>query len=481
MHTVGRRGVLLGGLAGAAVAGSARPSAARGAPRVVVVGAGLAGLTTAHRLRQRTGWRVEVHEARDRVGGRALTVRDLPGGLHAEAGGSFVSTGDHAFRNLARELRVGLTDLDTVWPSGGYDYRFAGRNRSRAAVLHGRPEVAREAEREFGRIPWPVRHGTRDPEALRLDRMTASAWVERHVAPVNPLLADYVRTYVETEYTAPADEASALMVVADLAAPWRSYDERFVVTDGTDTVATALAEGLDGSIHLGSALVAVRRRAHGYRLTFEDDTSRTQVDADAVVFALPFPTLAAVDLSRAGFSPLKRRAIRLGALGVGMKASLVLDSTPWQPGSSGESFSDLATGSTWPGHPGQQSDQALMVCLTGASAMPHVAGAPVHGLAPRRLADAYLRDLDRVFPGSRAAYAGVTRVDRWVDDPWTRGTYSYYRVGTMTEIAGAEALPEGAAFFAGEHTAHYTNRSTLNGAVWSGNRAAEQVLAYLRR
>jgi monoamine oxidase len=84
-----------------------------------------------------------------------------------------------------------------------------------------------------------------------------------------------------------------------------------------------------------------------------------------------------------------------------------------------------------------------------------------------------------MFPGSRASYSGVTRVDRWVDDPWSRGTYSYYRVGTMTEIAGAEGVPEGAAFFAGEHTARYANRATLNGAVWSGERAARAVAGYL--
>lgn len=66
-----------------------------------------------------------------------------------------------------------------------------------------------------------------------------------------------------------------------------------------------------------------------------------------------------------------------------------------------------------------------------------------------------------------------------MDDPWFGGTYSYYRAGTFTEIAGAESIPEDKVFFAGEHTARYGNRATLNGAVSSGERAAREVVAAL--
>lgn len=475
MRSLGRRGVLLGGLAGAAVAST--PAVGARGPRVVVVGAGLAGLTAAHRLRHRAGWRVVVHDARDRVGGRVHTVRGLPGGLYAEAGGSFVSSGDAAIRHLARELGVPLIDVEAIWPAGGTAYHFGGRARTRAEVFRGESATWREADRQLLRLTWPVRAGERHPDAVRLDRMTVAEWLERHVAPRAATYGDYVKEYLETDYTAPVDEASALMVIGELAAAGRSYDERFVVEGGTDTITTTLAAGLD--VRPGSALVAVRRRAHGYRLTFEEDGARSDVDADAVVLALPFRALARVDLSRAGFSPLKRRAIRTLGMGVGMKVNIAYDEAAWRPESSGESVSDLTPGWTWPGHLGQRTPTRLMVCLTGASGMPDVAGAPVHGLAPRRLADAYLRDLETIFPGSRSAYAGATRVDRWVADPWARGTYSYYRAGTMTEIAGTEGRPEGAAFFAGEHTARYSNRSTMNGAVWSGDRAARQVARHL--
>lgn len=453
MHPLGRRGVLLGGVAGALASCGTTPVPRADAPRVVVVGAGLAGLTAAYRLHRRTGWRVEVHEARDRVGGRAYTVRDLPGGRRCEAGGSFISTGDRAIRDLARELRVPLVDLDQTWPAGAMTYRFGGRVLGREEVFRGRAATWREAARQL-----------REVDPARLDRMSIAAWIDRYVDVRTPAFADFLRVYFESDHTAPIDEASALMAVLDLGTEGRSYDERDVVDGGTDRLATALADRLpEGSIRLGSPLLALERRGRGYRLDLGDGA----VVADVVVLALPFSALAHVDLSRAGFSPRKRRAIRSLGMGVGMKVNLLLD-----PPGSGESVTDLTSGWTWP-------DGDLTVCLTGARAMPDVTGAPVHGLAPEPLADTYLDALDTVVPGSRAAYGGFMRVERWVDDPWSRGTYSYYRVGTMTDVAGVEARPEGAAFFAGEHTATFHNRATLNGAVWSGERVARAVEAHL--
>ncbi len=90
-----------------------------------------------------------------------------------------------------------------------------------------------------------------------------------------------------------------------------------------------------------------------------------------------------------------------------------------------------------------------------------------------------LAALDRVFPGARRAYAGTSYLDDWPADPWARGSYSYYRAGSFTRFAGAEAGPEGPFIFAGEHTAPYPKMGTMNGAVESGFRAAGEVMAIL--
>src|SRR3954469_20183731 len=98
-----RSGALAGGAA--AATWPLRPAlAASQQPRIVVVGAGLAGLTAAYRL-QRAGYLPVVHEASERAGGRCWTIRGQFGdGQIAEHGGELIDTGHTQMRQLVQEL-----------------------------------------------------------------------------------------------------------------------------------------------------------------------------------------------------------------------------------------------------------------------------------------------------------------------------------------------------------------------------------------
>src|SRR5215213_11326570 len=80
------------------------PAGAADGPRIVVVGAGLAGLTCAYRLKQ-AGYAAAVYEAADRIGGRCWTRRDaFADGQIAERGGELIDQGHTAIRQLTQEL-----------------------------------------------------------------------------------------------------------------------------------------------------------------------------------------------------------------------------------------------------------------------------------------------------------------------------------------------------------------------------------------
>src|ERR1700676_2720663 len=119
-------------------------------PRVVIVGAGLAGLSAAYRLWTRHGIQADIYEARTRLGGRVLTQRGLPGEQWFESGPMFISSSDRAIRELASELDVPLVDIlgDSLEPPA-IIYHFNGSNYSAADLNPSFEQAARHAQKQF--------------------------------------------------------------------------------------------------------------------------------------------------------------------------------------------------------------------------------------------------------------------------------------------------------------------------------------------
>ena len=89
------------------------------------------------------------------------------------------------------------------------------------------------------------------------------------------------------------------------------------------------------------------------------------------------------------------------------------------------------------------------------------------------------RQIEPVLPGISSKWNGRATVDYWPAYPWTKGSYSYWKVGQYTKFSGAEREIEGACHFCGEHTS-IDFQGYLNGAVETGQRAASEIVAALR-
>ena len=92
-------------------------------------------------------------------------------------------------------------------------------------------------------------------------------------------------------------------------------------------------------------------------------------------------------------------------------------------------------------------------------------------------ARASLAAADAILPGLSRLWTGVSSLDVWARNPWSRGSYSFFPPGYETTFYGVEGRPEGWCFFAGEHTEAQTGY--MNSAVASGERVAGEVLASL--
>ena len=177
-------GVLGAGLAVAQpLAALARPRR-RGAhePRVVVVGAGLAGVSCAYKLQQH-GIRADLYESRDRVGGRCWSARTFADGQVAEHGGEFVDTRHVQLRRLVAALGLHLDDLFPAYEDEG-DVTgllvLEGEQRDRHEVHAHFDVVIRRLMRDAKRV-GPYRWGQAGPAAKAFDQMTMREWMDDNV------------------------------------------------------------------------------------------------------------------------------------------------------------------------------------------------------------------------------------------------------------------------------------------------------------
>lgn len=479
---VGRGAALAGGaLIAGSLAACGDPSPGPSKPRVVVVGAGLAGLSCAYRLHQ-AGITADLYEAHPtRVGGRCWTAREFAEGQIGEHGGEFIDS-DHAhIQRLARELDLKLDDLSDR--SGGHSLLYVdGRIRSQRAGYRGYGATLRKLQDVARRTGYARSYSNASARAF--DRRSAGRWIARNVPASRPRLRELMREYLSEEFGLDAGRLTATDLLyltegpADGEEPAASdpSDERFHVHGGNELIPEGLAERLpEESLHLDAPLTALRRRDdRTYGLRF--DGGRHEVIADRVVLAIPYTTLREVDLSRAGFRKRKLRCIRELGMGTNAKVILQFRTRPERfSGWNGVLVTDQPFLDTWQSSVGQPGRAGLITVYSGGKVGTGYPSHPPHGPAPHGVVRETLAALNRVVPGIAGEFNGRAWLDNWSADPWARGSYAAFLPGQYTDFYGVVKAPEGGVHFAGEQTSD-AYQGFLEGAVASGERCAHEVL-----
>jgi len=483
-----RRELLAGGagLAAAAMLGGRLPRALAASPaRIAIVGGGLAGLTCAYRLQQ-AGYRATLYEASDRLGGRCWTRRgDFAEGQIAEHGGELIDQGHTETRQLAQELGLDLDNLLAAEVNGTEPfYYFDGRPYTFAEATDDLKEIWQQLHKDVSAASYPTLYTQSTQRGRELDAMSIAGWINAYVpGGMASKLGQLLDVAYNIEYGAETNAQSSLNMIYLLGYSGQGQlrifgpsNEKYRVRGGNDQIASRLAAALAGQIVTGSQLVAVKRNSDGsYRLSLSSGASTSSVTADRVVLALPFSLLRGVDFSKAGFSKVKETAIRELGMGTNSKLHLQFSSRYWNTlGNQGETYADSGYQNTWEVTRAQPGSAGILVDYTGGTI-----GASFGSGTPAERAKRFLAQIEPVLPGISAYWNGRATVDFWAGDPWTKGSYSYWKVGQYTKFAGAEGQQEGACHFAGEHTS-IDSQGYLNGAVESGERAASEIVAALK-
>ncbi|MBX3502552.1 MAG: FAD-dependent oxidoreductase [Alphaproteobacteria bacterium] len=488
LRGAGGLAIAAGPLAACADAEPPQAAAARysGEP-VIVVGAGLAGLTAAYELGKR-GVPVTLYEGSSRIGGRVWTAeRFNAAGQFVELGAELVDSDHEALQGVCKELGVALQSFGTpgAWLTESL-YVHQGRVYSGTEFKRGLAPLmsaARRAQQEIGGptrrldVTWATPRG-----AARFDRMSLAEYLDS-VRELEPWVRDMVRVSYVGEMGDEADRQSALnlilLVNPDKSNLYGDSDEGWRIAGGGSNLTRALHQaivkraGSAAAVRTGHVLTAIRERGQALELVFDQGGRTVSVPAARVVMAIPFTTLRQVEGVKAlPLNPVKQRAIAEYHFGTNTKSMLDFSSRIWRtpgaklPAFTGGITTDSAHQGFWETSRSQDGANGILTNFLGGEA-----GRNFDGRG--RSAVDYLGGLD---PRIRAEFTGRQRFMNWSRHRFALGSYSCQKPGHYVGFFGMEGQPElgGRLLFAGEHTStDYTG--FMNGAVESGLRVANEI------
>jgi monoamine oxidase len=443
-----------------------------GSRQVLVLGAGLAGLAAAHELKK-AGYAVTVLEARSRPGGRVLTYRDpFADGLYAEMGAEYVDATDEYDHRFCKELglKVMTAKLYDAIFVRGQKLKMAPFKQNKQALPYAGTEggklfgqEARYLKRLLDQIPDPDRM---PPEILKLDNLSVVELLMQEGAPED-IVALYTYTQA-TESTARPHDMSALAMVRSHRRSFSEDTDEGRILGGNDQLSKGLARALAGQILYNRP---VRRIAHdkdGAEVFFEEGGAVRSLRAPRLVVAIPFKVLRDIEVTPS-FSFAKARCIETLAYGQVMKIAMQYGRRFWdEPGSLGQRvFSDTMLRRVYHFSIDQPGPRGILMSFTSGSDAEKLGSMP----EAERLRVA-LAETTRIWPEAAQHWESAA-VKYWNEDPWTRGSYSFNGVGQARDFLEIARAAEGRVHFAGEHTS--IHRASMNGALESGVRAAEEI------
>ncbi len=480
--------VAASGLSGFANAVTYKPS------RIVIVGAGLAGLRAAYELKK-AGIASTIYEANPtRIGGRCFSDKTTFGANVVENGGEVIDTSQTNIQKLAVELGLTLDDCNS-WEEalGLHEAHYVnGHIYTAAQAFNDYKLMSDQLNQDRAHAPFPQLWNSYTQRGYELDHMTIPEYIAAY-APggVNSDFGKLLDIAYNTEYGAETSQQSAYNLVNMLGYSnttthgvnkfnWiGTSDERFHIRGGNDQVITRMAATLDaGKIVMGHELKTIKLNTDNtYSLTFKNGSALVTVVADHVVLALPFSVMRnSVDFSGARFDARKLTAITTMPMGNNCKFQLQFKRRIWQDSQfSGASFSDLGYQNTWEPTRAQPTTTACMNVFSGGNNA--LAYANVTDLNAQ--AQIFLAQFEHLVPGCTAQWNGKVTLNKWPKNPWARGSYGYYAPGNYTSFVGYEGTRQFNCHFCGEHTS-IEAQGYLEGGVETGQRCATEIMNDLK-
>jgi monoamine oxidase len=470
----------------AATPAAAEPAAQPGVPprKIIVVGAGLAGLAAAYELVQ-SGHDVTVLEAHHRPGGRVWTLREpFADGLFAEAGA--VNYGD-AFVHVGRygktfNLAVG-SPKPPKKPLAMVEHLHGRRLEITAAKEPDWPVELKPDEKGVGLFGLFQKYLL--PAAGEMGTPSDPGWsLDRWAAYDKMTLADFYRSRgasngavelmsANTTFGYGWEEVSALhRLISDMAltqitspTPGRFFE------GGSDRLPNAFANALRERIWYRAPVTKIQQEPGKVRVVFRQLGEEKTLEADRVVIAAPVPALRNIQFTPELPAARKQIIAQLEYMPV-TRIYIQTRRRYWaERGYTGLSGTDLPVQlvNEQPFLRADDQTRGILEChMKGPNAL------RAGELDPDTQIAFAVDNLEKLHPGIKDYVEGGISFS-WHKDPYIGGGYAWWKPTQLTTWMPELAKPEGRLHFAGEHTSLLAR--TQEGALESGNRAAREVNA----
>jgi monoamine oxidase len=465
--------------------------------RIVIVGAGIAGLNAALTL-QDAGLSCSIYEASNHIGGRMHSdTTTWADGMVSEWCGEFIDSDHQTIRHLIERFGLKTIDLGQEIADQAQNIMYFFNRYYGAEELFGgfqaHSPILQQQVQEVG-FPTTYTHFTET--GYRLDHLSVYEWIEQYVegghdAPLGHMLDGACTGFYGLDTR--AQSSLNLVYMFGLRAsegrptPSRPMQGSLQIAGGNQQLPLAIADSLpEGSIQLNHQLVAIKRNSNdSITLSFATSNGSSDVICDHVILALPFSTLRHVDYQQAGFDALKHTAIMQLGYGTISKLFLQFDTRywyqdgPWPHPNTGFIITDLDIQVLWDASLGQAGSRGILVDYTsGPRGASYTPAAPYSTTQDSEKIQQYaqhcLEQLEQVLPGIRTHYTGTAALSYPTGDPYLRGSYACWRVGQYTLFGGYERVRQGPIHFAGEHCS-IEAQGFMEGAASEGARAAREI------
>ncbi|WP_373541933.1 flavin monoamine oxidase family protein [Chamaesiphon sp.] len=446
---------------------------------VLIVGAGIAGLTAAYYL-TKSGVPVRIIEASNRAGGRMLSqTKALGTESTIELGGEFIDSAHKNIRKLAQELSLVEVDLFAIDRELTKDvWFFKNRLVTERELITAFIPLVKQIDRDVKAI-GEVNYKSKNRRAIQLDRLSIKTYLDRYC--LDPILRRFIEVAYTNEYGLEVDRQSSINLLLligkepDKIEIFGESDQRYQIRGGNQQIVDRLADKLSDRIETNTQLESIRSSNNRYRVSLRQGGVSQEYKFDRVILALPFSVLRQIDIG-VRLPAVKQAAVKELGYGTNTKLITSYSDKVWRNKykSNGESFSDLDISETWDSSRCTDTKTGTITSFSGGNL-----GVRIGRSKPSQVASKIINQLDIIYPGIQNLSLNQSIVTNWIDRPYSRGSYSCYLVGQWTKFAGVEGERVGNLFFIGEHCS-IEAQGYMEGGCATGLMAAKTILKELK-